>query len=485
MLFCMARDKFSIHEKCLQVNLDPQFYGTFAEIGAGQETARWFFRVGGAAGTVAKSMSAYDMTFSDAIYGASGRYVCRERLLTMLDHEYELLLQRLNEKRGAQSRFFVFANTVAARNYKGTNESHGWLGIRFQARPGTEPNNIIIHVRMLDKENLQQQEALGIIGANLVYGAFALYRDPLSLIESLIEDLSTERIEVDMIKFNGPDLMHIDNRLMSLALVQNKLSRAALFSPDGEVLQPSEALYKKAILLERGRFRPITRVNYDMLEQAKKLFVTDLASPSGEIVEIMEITMNNLLSSGNLDHGDFLARVDLLSALGKTVMISDYAEFHRLGAYLSRHTKNRIGIVLGIPLLHEIFNDKYYTDLEGGILESFGRLFKNELKLYIYPAVNPDNGEVITAENFRAALHLKHLYVHLRDNRFIIGIPCENPAMMDFNSRDVVARIASGEPGWEDLVPPKVAELIKNRQLFHYGAPKAAHPVSIPAPMMK
>jgi hypothetical protein len=481
----MARDKLSVHEKCLQVNLDTEFYGTFAEIGAGQETARWFFRVGGAAGTIAKSMSAYDMTFSDAIYGASGRYVCRERLLTMLDHEYELLLQRLNDKRGDHSRFFVFANTVAARNYKGTNESHGWLGIRFQARPRTEPNNIIIHVRMLDKENLQQQETLGIIGANLVYGAFALHRDPLSLIESLLDDLSTERIEVDMIKFNGPDLMHIDNRLMSLALVQNKLSRAAMFSPDGEVLQPSEALYKKAILLERGRFRPITCVNFDMLEQAKKLFVQDLASPTEDVVEIMEITMNNLLSSGNVDHGDFLARVDLLAALGKTVMISDYAEFHRLGAYLSRYTKNRIGIILGIPLLHEIFNDKYYADLEGGILESFGRLFKNELKLYIYPAVNPETKEVVTAENFRSAPHLQNLYNYLRDNRFIINIPCERPAMMDFNSRNVVTRIAAGEPGWEDLVPPKVAELIKNRQLFNYGAPKSAKPAAIPAPTMK
>src|SRR5476649_2885843 len=373
------------HEKAVRINLDQRFYGTFAEIGAGQEVARWFFRVGGASGTLAKTISAYDMAFSDAIYGKGERYVSKPRLHNMLDYEFKLLIERLGEKRGAQTSFFVFSDTVSARNYLGTNECHGWMGIKFQLQPEAAPSEIVIHVNMLDKENLQQQEALGTIGVNLAYGAFYLHSQPEKLIASLLDGLSTSRIEVDMIKFLGPYFSNVDNRLMALQLVEKGLSNAALIGLGGEVLQPSEVLHKKPILIERGSFRPVTYVNLDMLDGARERFLKDASSDEEGIAELMEITMSNLLTTGAIDHRDFLARADTINAVGKMVLISNFAEYYKLGAYLQRYTKSRVGIVLGIPNLKELFDEKYYELLEGGILESFGRLFKNDLKLYIYP----------------------------------------------------------------------------------------------------
>ena len=330
--------------KALAVNLESRRYGTFAEIGAGQEVVRWFFRVGGAAGTIAKSMSAYDMTVSDAIYGPCDRYVCRQRLESMLDHEQALNLDRLRESRGDTTAFFVFADTVSARNFKGTNECHGWMGVRFQAHPRDQDSQIILHVRMLDTENALQQEALGIVGVNLLYGAFFLNHEPDQLIESLLDDLTTRRIEIDMIEFSGIAFRHVDNRVMSLRLVQLGLSGAAMFSAKGEVLQPSEVLYKKPILVERGSFRPVTHVNIDMLRSAHEKFAREREVEEDSIVSLMEITMRNLQASGGQPNGeidlrDFLARADMLAACGKTVLISDYFEYYRLAAYLTRYTK--------------------------------------------------------------------------------------------------------------------------------------------------
>src|ERR1700749_3176490 len=262
----VGADPSDTHQKALQINLDPRWYGTIAEIGAGQEVARWFFRVGGAAGTVAKSMSAYDMTVSDAIYGKADRYVCRPRLEAMLDHEHQLNRERLDETRGASTAFFAFADTVSARNYAGTNECHGWMGVKFQSRPRDQDSQIIIHVRMLDGTNALQQEALGIVGVNLLHGAFFLYAEPEVLIESLLDGLTTQRIAIDMIEFSGIEFRQVDNRLMSMKLVQLGLSGAAMFDSRGTVLQPSEALYKKNVLVARGSFRPVCRVNIDMMK---------------------------------------------------------------------------------------------------------------------------------------------------------------------------------------------------------------------------
>ena len=456
----------STHQKALRINLDASAYGTFAEIGAGQEVARWFFRVGGAAGTIAKTISAYDMTVSDAIYGPSDRYVSRHRLHTMLDHEYGLLEERLKEKRGVTTRFFVYADTVTARSFRHVDDSHGWMGIRFQTEPLKEPSQILIHVRMLDKENLQQQEALGVMGVNVIHGALYLHQDATVFLKSLLDNLTSDRVEVDMIKFSGPAFQQVDNRIMSLALVQHGLANAAMFTADGEVVQAAEILYKKPILVERGSFRPVTKLTLDMLECAQAQFVQEPQVQGEQIVVLMEMTLKNLTDSGVIDHKDFLDRVDLLGSLGKTVLISNYGEFYRLAAYLFRYTKKMIGLVMGVPTLRELFEEKYYADLEGGILESFGRLFKNALKLYVYPYQDPVTGSLITAGNLRVAPNLRHLYSYFMENLFIQGLRDVNESCLPILSRDVLNRVRKGDSGWEEMVPPQVGELIKERKLF-------------------
>src|SRR5437899_510854 len=413
-------------EKALRINLDPTKYGTFAEIGAGQEVARRFFRVGGAASTIAKTMSAYDMTFSDAIYGPTDRYVSRARLGTMLDHEYDLLLERLDTKLGVKKTFFVFADTVAARSFKQHSESHGWLGVRFQSEPRGEPNQIIIHVRMLDEANVEQQEALGVIGVNLLYGAF-YHQQPEKLISSLQENLAPGRIEVDMIKFSGPAFQRVDNRLMSLQLVSQGLTNAVMFRADGETVQPAEVFFKKAILVERGSFRPVTYATNDMLDGARRVFLAQSGCSEEDLVVLMEMTLENLLAEGQLNHADFLARVDILGGLGRTVLISKFAEYHPLAGYLFRYTNKKIGLVMGVPSLIEIFDEKYYPNLEGGILEALGRMFKGGLKLYVYPMIDEATGKIVSAKQVKVASNLRSLFHYLIDNQYIEEITDYHP----------------------------------------------------------
>ncbi len=485
------------NRKALTINLDEPKYGTFAEIGAGQEVARVFFQAGGASGTIAKTISAYDMAFSDAIYGKAPRYVSRERLSLMLEHEYNLLIERLAASRGDRTTFFVFADTVAARNYKGTNEAHGWMGVRFQTEPGGVPNEIVIHVRMWDKENVLQQDALGIVGTNLIYGAFYYRDDPRKFTESLLDNLSADRIEVDMLKFSGAAFGHVDNRLMSLYLVQFGLTNAVMFGANGEVLQPSEILYKKAILVERGSFRPVTHVNVDMLNCASAQFVQEPLVKGKDIVVIMEITMNNLLAAGSLDAQDFLSRVDLLAELGFTVLISNYSEYFRLTSYFRRYTKEMIGVAMGINNLLEIFNEKYYENLEGGILESFGRLFRHSVKLYVYPMRQDAYGHylnsaptapaptataansfaasvLINAKNVQVVDHLRNLYNHLLENHYIECIVGFDSSILHIFSRDVLRRIKERDSTWEQMVPESVVSAIKKRHLFGYSETAAA-----------
>ncbi len=462
----MTREILSPHQKALQINLDPNKYGTFAEIGAGQEVARWFFRVGGAAGTIAKTISAYDMTVSDAIYGHADRYVSRQRLETMLDLEYKLLVERLGQKRGAQTKFFVFADTVVARSYSRHDDAHGWLGIRFQTEPCQEPSQIIVHVRLWDKENLSEQEALGILGVNLVHGAIYLHSDPETLIASLVDNVGAERLEVDMIQFSGPAFPDLDNRLMALQLVRSGLTNAALFTSDGQVVQPGDALYKKCILVERGSFRPVTNVTLDMLRCAQALFVQEPQVQGEEVLTLMEMTLKNLTEDDKIDHQDFLQRVDILGTIGKTVLISDFAEYHRLAAYFFRYTKKMIGVVMGVPTLREIFDEKYYGDLQGGILESFGRMFKNDLKFYVYPLLEQKTGATISAANLRVAPNLRHLHAYLVENRFIEGLRDYDEKNLAIFSREVLKKIRAGDPTWDACVPPQVAKIIRERKLF-------------------
>jgi hypothetical protein len=461
------------NRKALQINLDAHKYGTFAEIGAGQEVARRFFLVGGASGTVAKTMSAYDMTFSDAIYGPADRYVSRVRLNTMLDHEYNLLVERLDKKLGSERTFFVFADTVAARSFKQHNESHGWLGVRFQTQPRGEPSEIIIHVRMLDEGNAEQQEALGVIGVNLLYGAF-YESQPERLISSLHENLAPERIQVDLIKFSGPAFAKIDNRLMNLQLVSQGLTDAVMFTADGEMVQASEILHKKAILIERGSFRPVTYATNDMLEGARRQFVKETGCSEKELVVLMEMTLENLLAEGQLNHADFLHRVDILGALGRTVLISKFGEYYRLAGYLSRYTNKTIGLVMGVPTLHEIFDEKYYLNLEGGILEALGRMFKHGLKLYVYPMVDEKTGKLVTATQTEVAANLRSLFQYLIDNRYIEEITHYQKDFLRIYPATVLAKLKSGDKSWEEMVPPEVAQIIKEREFFGYRAAVAA-----------
>src|SRR3990167_5622847 len=453
------------NKKAFQINMNPLIYGTFAEIGAGQEVARRFFHVGAAAGTVAKTISAYDMTFSDAIYGTCGRYVSRERLGKMLDHEYDLLIERLSGKMGPSRTFFAFADTVAARSYKTANESHGWMGIRFQASPLAEPNDIILHVRLLDQENLDQQEAVGIVGVNLIYGAFFLRKDPRSFIESLIDDLSPQRVEIDMIRFSGPEFRMLDNRIMCLELVTQGIAQAVLFNSDGDVIQAADKFHNKSLLVERGSFRPVTLLANDMLDCALQKFLQheQLQDEKPEI--LMEITMSNLLREGELDHQDFIDRVDMLSALGRTVLISNYGEYYRLIQYLTRYTTKLIGLPLGVPSLYELFEEKYYSTLEGGILEGLGRLFKKGIELYVYPTFD-EQGELLHAATFPIQPHLKALYNYLLENRLIIPLDSCHPEYLTIKSLDVLKKIHASDPTWKKMVPSEVADLITARKLF-------------------
>ena len=440
------------NRKALTINMDGNHYGTIAEIGAGQEVSRVFFQAGGASGSIAKTMSAYDMTFSDSIYGKAPRYVSRERLQTMLQHEYSLLKERLFEKRGDRTRFFVFADTVATTSARSRGaDGHGWLGIRFQVNPLEEPNDIIIHVRMWDRKNLQQQEALGIVGVNLIYAAFHYLDDPEKFILSLVDNVGTDRIEVDMLKFSGPSFAHLDNRLLSLSLVKHGLTNAVLFSASGDVLHPAEILYNRPVMVERGKFRPVTHVNVDLLNCATAQFFQEPMVKDKDVLVVMEITMNNLLSEGSLDVADFLSRVDMLGHIGFAVLISNFLD---------------------------------YDNLEGGILESMGRMFRHAVKLYAYPRrrgtlhesslqlpQSTDSSDLITAANFKVSDNLRHLYAHLRANRAIECITGYDEDFLEIYSRDVLTRLRSNDPSWERMVPAKVAQFVKERGLFGYAPP--------------
>jgi hypothetical protein len=402
---------------------------------------------------------------SDAIYGPCERYVCRERLEAMLDYEYDLNCERLKERRGDQTAFFAFADTVAARGFRDNHDCHGWMGVNFQSHPRDQASRVVIHVRMLDSETTLQQEALGIVGVNLLFAAFFLFSDPESMVESLLDGLNTDRIEIDMIEFSGIEFRHVDNRVMSLRLVQLGLSEAAMFAADGTVLQPSETLRKRPVLVERGSFRPVTHVNLDMLACGLERFETDL-DPTDRPLALMELTMSNLMAEGELDLADFLARVDVLAATGQTVLISDYFEFHRLARYLSSATDRPIAIVLGAGSLSDLFQERFYENLDGGILESFGRLFKNGLKLFVYPLRDPNSGELTTVDNIEVAPKLRSLYRFLVDQGSIEQLESYREDVLPIFSREVLRLIREGDSSWEKMVPDPVAALIRERGFF-------------------
>ncbi len=467
----MSKEKLNTGQKALQINLDAKKYGTFAEIGAGQEVARWFFHVGKASGTVAKTISAYDMAVSDAIYGQAERYVSRKRLGAMLDLEFDLLLQRLDKARGDKCTFFAFANTVATKQglRPGMEEGQGWLGIKFQVHPHGDPATIIIHVRLLDWETPRQQEAVGILGVNLIHGAFYQTSDPATLIGTLLDGLTSQRVEVDMIKFSGPAFTGVDNRLMALQLVEQGIAEAAMFTANGETIIPSEILYKKPVLLERGSFRPLTNPMLDMLERAQEKFAQEPALQGEVPVVMFEMTLRQLQVENAIDHRDFLDRVDTLGALGKPVLISNFLRYHRLVTYLSRQTQKPIGLPIGLVRLRDVLDEKFYTDLPGGLMESLGQLFKNGAKLYVYPSLDKKTGKLTTVENLEVPPHLRHLYLHLVENKFIENLTSFNAASLKIYSGEVLAKIHSGDESLAQLIPPQIFEVIKAKKLFGWG----------------
>lgn len=461
-------------QKALAINLDAEIYGSFAEVGAGQDVAANFFKAGASSGTIAKTMSAYDMVFSDAIYGTLQvrRYVSEPRLISMLDKEYGLLIERLAEQRGTTTTFFAFADTISAVNYHKTNEGHGWMGVRFQLEPGGPFNDVVLHVKLLDKDNNLQQQAVGILGVNLIYACFYYHEHPPVFLLSLMDNLSKESIQIDMISFEGPDFTKVDNRLMSLHLVKYGFSDAAVFGPDGKNQQPSEVLYKKHTVVIRGRFRPIINVHLDMIQTGVKQFMQEPDVDKDHVIVITELTLQSLKErnadeTAEIDEKDFLDRVDILCKLGQTVMISDFHEYYKLVAYLSKLTKLKMGVVLGYPNLEYIFSEEHYTDLPGGILESFATLFSRKVKLFIYPTLS--NGVIWNCLRFYPPPHLIDLYRYLIANNKIEDIHHYNEKNLHVQTDKVLQLIKQGVEGWEEYVPPEVAVMIKERCLFGFA----------------
>jgi hypothetical protein len=461
-----AEERAGAYQKARQINVDASRHGTFAEIGAGQEVARWFFRVGGAAATVAKTISAYDMAVSDAIYGPSDRYVSRLRLQSMLDYEYELLHQRLGERLGFSGSLFVFADTASMGSSTRQEAGKAWVGIRFQHEPKADPSEIILHVRMPEPDNVRKQAALGILGVNLIHGAFYSHTDPTALLWSLRDELTRERLEVDMIRFAGPAFTGVDNRLMSLQLVEQGFTDAAMFDSNGQVIQPAEILFEQPVLVERGSFRPITLPSLDLMERANAQFSPELAGSDDEPVVIMEMSLRNLISGDSIDHADFLARVDILAALGLRVMISRYSYYYGLAEYLRYYTHRPIVFALGVPNLKRLFEEQYYTELDGGILESMGRLFRSGIRLFVYPC--QERGKLVSVESLEVAPNLRHLYAHLLDNGMIIPIREVDSQHLHIFPKDVLRGIETGNPEWESMVPAAGVKLIKERRVFGY-----------------
>ncbi|MDO6743711.1 TonB-dependent receptor [Tenacibaculum soleae] len=456
------------NSKALKINLNAHIYGTFAEIGAGQETVRNFFRAGGASGTIAKAMSAYDKDFSDAIYGveSDNRYVTEKRLKKMLRHEMDLIEERLDRQKHPEKLFFSYANTVATINFSKKFKGHGWVGIRFQLDPLEDYNEIILHLRFKETDARQQQETLGVLGVNLVYGAYYLNDNPKELLKSFYDNIDSDRLEIDMINFSGPRFMYVDNRLMSLQLVKNGMTNAVMFGPDGNNLLPAQVLYKKNILALRGSYRPVTKVNMDMFERSKQLFLAEKKVNPEKTQVIFEITLSNLRAEGEINERDFLDRAELLCALGQNVMITNYQEYFKLVDYFSEFTKERMALAMGVNNLIQIFDEKYYRDLSGGILEAFGKLFYKDLKVYMYPYKDEEKGEYITSENLKVHPRMKELYKFFKNNGRLIDIKDFDQESLHIFSRKVLKMIKNNEEGWENMLPEGVSETIKEKRLF-------------------
>ncbi|MBI1185149.1 TonB-dependent receptor [bacterium] len=458
----------TLKEKALSINLDSKIYGSFSEIGAGQEVAANFFQAGGASGTIAHSTSAYDMKISDSLYGEARRYVCEDRLVTMLHTEFKQLNEKLPH-RADDSKFFSFADTVETINYHKSNQGHGWMGIRFQLRPHGPVNDVVLHVKMHDNVALLQQKALGRLGVNLIYAAFHYYQNPEKFLLSLVDGIDGGRLEIDMLRFEGSDFEYIDNRLMALQLVKMGFTEATIFEPDGNVHQPADVLYKKNVLVLRGRFRPVTWVNLDMFHKGLDMFKADEDVDPENVVCLFELTLKDLKAGGNIDPKDFLDRIDTLRTLGHRVLISNYVKYYKLVQYLSGITKGKkVGVVLGHKNIETVFDESFYNNLTGGILEAFGLGFGNKVKMMVYPELDPATQELRFGTELNVSHNLRGLFQYLIDNQKLVDIRNANKEIMYIFSDDVLHMIKTGKKGWEKMVPDSVAAVIKEHQLFNY-----------------
>ena len=382
----MSATSVDTQTKALTINMDTRIYGTFAEIGAGQEIAGWFFKVGGAAGTVAKTMSAYDMTVSDDIYGKASQYVSDSRLHSMLDHEYSLLNQRLASKFGSERTFFALADTVSARNFKGTNECHGWIGIRHQERPNEEPVDIVLHVNLLDTSNFAQQETLGILGVNLVYAAFFLKHDLFTFLKSLTDDLGNQKVEIDIITFKGGAFSQFDQKDIAIELIYSGLARAVVLSKEGTLQQPSSILRKKCVLVERGSYRILNALGLSSIEKAKSLVEQSASKDSNGKVFINELSIRSVHSDQDILKDEMKSLVkSVISECDQYLMISAFTWYYDISKYLRRYSKEPLGFVMGITTVMKLFNEEFYDESSGSLLEALGKLLAIGAKVYAYP----------------------------------------------------------------------------------------------------
>ena len=462
-------------QKALKINLNKNIYGSFSEIGAGQETTRIFFRAGASSGTIAKAMSAYSKEFSDAIYGQEkdGRYVTKTRLKKMLDHEINLLEERLSHRQFSDKMFFSYANTVATIDFAKKYKGHGWIGIRFQLSPLESYNEIILHVRFHENDAKHQQETLGKMGVNLIYGAFYHHDSPKELLISLYDYIDKDKIEIDMINFSGPRFAYVDNRLMSLLLVKNGFTDAVMFGPDGYNLLPADELYKKNILALRGSFRPVTKLALDMLQKALNMFKNEEGVDPDNIDLILEMTLDNLSNvTGSIDEKDFLDRVNLLSSLNQMVMVTNFREYYKLSEYFTSFTKEKMGLIIGTNHLIKLFDTNYYKHLTGGILEAMGKLFHKSMKLYVYPYKEKNSKQIICSKNLKMDNETQILFDYFKQKRSFVDITKYDKNYLETYTREIIKKIKKGESGWEKLLPDGIAEEIKNNHLFGYNKRK-------------
>lgn len=460
--------KPAISDKALRLNLNKNIYGTFSEIGAGQETVRHFFRSGGSSRTIAKAMSAYDKQFSDAIYTieSDGRYVTESRLKKMLNHESRLMEERLTHEENPKRIYFSYANTVATIDFAKKFKGHGWVGIRFQTEPNGAYNEIILHIQFKENDVRLQQQTLGILGVNLIYGAFYQHNKPKKIIKHLYDHLDNDQLEIDTINFSGPQFNKVDNRLMSLYLVKNGMAEAVMFAPNGQNILPANTLFRQNILALRGSFRPVTIVNMNMYKKSLHLFLERNKISEKNTTVIFEMTLNNLLKEGQLNEQDFIDRAELLCSLGQTVMISNFKEYYKVVDYLAQYSNEKIALTIGASNLVDIFDQKYYQHLSGGIFEALGKLFNRKLEIFVYPFKN-EKDEIIHSKNLKTIDDkFQVLYDFFRNEDKIIDIENYEEKNLKIYSHEVLEKIRKNESNWEQFLPETVAQLIKEKNLF-------------------